>query len=175
MLTFNAFDPYARLAEQTGGAAKLAKHAKPNESSTAPILAALASLARQRIQSRTTSDASCTWRAEDWRVFFSERAAIAEYDGATTRDEAESIALQCCIACWLNTHPPAHKDGICPYCQKPAVISGAATPAIIGTGMYVWLHHHCLERWLEKRRHDAANALAAIGIGTLPYKPTGTR
>jgi hypothetical protein len=36
------------------------------------------------------------WSAEDWQVFFNERAGIAEFDSGLSRGEAESYAF----ACW---------------------------------------------------------------------------
>jgi hypothetical protein len=33
------------------------------------------------------------WLAEDWRLFFEERAAIAEFDGGLPRTEANAQAL----------------------------------------------------------------------------------
>ena len=37
------------------------------------------------------------WSAEDWQVFFDERAGIAEFDGGLLRPEAESQAPACCM------------------------------------------------------------------------------
>jgi hypothetical protein len=48
------------------------------------------------------------WSAEDWQLFFEERAAIAEFGGGLLRTEAEAQALACCIVEWLNStrlHP----------------------------------------------------------------------
>jgi hypothetical protein len=38
------------------------------------------------------------WSAEDWRAFFDERAAIAEFEAGLPRPEAEARAFACCIA-----------------------------------------------------------------------------
>jgi hypothetical protein len=38
-----------------------------------------------------------SWSAEDWRVFFDERAGIVECDGGA---EAEAQAFACCVAAW---------------------------------------------------------------------------
>src|SRR5262249_15265322 len=45
------------------------------------------------------------WSAEDWQVFFDERAGIAEYDGGLPRAEAEKRAFDCCVAEWINRNP----------------------------------------------------------------------
>ena len=36
--------------------------------------------------------------AEDWQVYFDERAGIAEFDGALPRLEAEARGLACCVS-----------------------------------------------------------------------------
>ena len=41
------------------------------------------------------------WAAADWRTFFDERAAVAEFDGAIPRPQAERQAWLCCVAEWL--------------------------------------------------------------------------
>jgi hypothetical protein len=35
------------------------------------------------------------WSAEDWHVFFDERASIAEFDGGVPRSDAEARAFAC--------------------------------------------------------------------------------
>ena len=42
------------------------------------------------------------WSAEDWQLFFDERAGIAEFDGGLSRVEAEAQAFACCITEWMN-------------------------------------------------------------------------
>ena len=42
------------------------------------------------------------WSAEDWQVFFDERAGIAEFDSGLPRAEAEGQAFTCCVVEWLN-------------------------------------------------------------------------
>jgi hypothetical protein len=37
------------------------------------------------------------WSAEDWQVFFGERAGIIEFDGGLPRAEAEAQAFACCV------------------------------------------------------------------------------
>ena len=38
------------------------------------------------------------WSACDWHDCYSERAAIAEFDGGLSRTEAETLALEYCLA-----------------------------------------------------------------------------
>ena len=56
------------------------------------------------------------WSAEDWQVFFDERAGIAEFDGGLPRPEAEVQAFACCVSEWLNRNPVR---------SRPAVVSAA--------------------------------------------------
>ncbi|WP_245504153.1 hypothetical protein [Lichenihabitans psoromatis] len=51
---------------------------------------------------RTGSDG---WSGEDWRAFFDEHTAIAEFDGGLPRHQAEARAFACCVAEWLNRNP----------------------------------------------------------------------
>jgi hypothetical protein len=37
------------------------------------------------------------WSAEDWRSYFEERAAVAEFDGGLLRTDAEDQKFECCI------------------------------------------------------------------------------
>jgi hypothetical protein len=50
------------------------------------------------------------WSAEDWQVFFDERAGIIEFDGGVSRPEAEAQAFECCFVEWLH-HLPRRKNG----------------------------------------------------------------
>ena len=45
------------------------------------------------------------WSAEDWQVFFDERAGIVEFDGGLPRAEAEARAFEACVLEWLNRNP----------------------------------------------------------------------
>jgi hypothetical protein len=56
------------------------------------------------------------WSAEDWQVFFDERAAIAEFDGGLPRAEAEARVFACCVTEWLNSNPTPSMPGRCQAC-----------------------------------------------------------
>jgi len=45
------------------------------------------------------------WSSEDWRLFFKERAEMAEFAGGLPRNKAEARAFECCIIEWLNRNP----------------------------------------------------------------------
>jgi hypothetical protein len=51
------------------------------------------------------------WSAEDWQLFFEERAAVAEYDGGLLRVEAEAQAFECCVVKWLDLNPSPSGPG----------------------------------------------------------------
>jgi hypothetical protein len=56
------------------------------------------------------------WSAEDWQVFFDERAGIIEFDGGLPRAEAEVNAFACCAVEWLNRNPERSPAGCCHGC-----------------------------------------------------------
>ena len=49
--------------------------------------------------------------AEDWQVYFDERAGIAEFDGGLPRAEAEARAFECCVVERLNRNFCARAAG----------------------------------------------------------------
>ena len=56
------------------------------------------------------------WSAEDWQMFFDERAGIVEFDGELPRHDAEVRAFACCIAEWLNRNPVRSSPSRCLDC-----------------------------------------------------------
>jgi hypothetical protein len=106
------------------------------------------------------------WSAEDWRLYFEERAAVAEYDGGLLRIEAEAQAFKCCIVKWLDLNPTPSAPGHCAWCGGP---TNRAPVVPFGTesGTHVWLHRQCWTEWQKMRRSRAKEALNRMGIGTL--------
>src|SRR5277367_5962329 len=45
------------------------------------------------------------WSPQEWQAFFEERAVIAEFNGGSTRLEAEARAFGACVVEWLNRNP----------------------------------------------------------------------
>jgi hypothetical protein len=105
------------------------------------------------------------WSAEDWRLFFEERAGIAEFDGGLPRTEADARALACCIAEWLNRNPTPSAPGRCAWCCRAD--SRVVLPYGTEPGTHIWLHAECWPAWQDTRRSQAREALARIGIGEL--------
>src|SRR5262249_13736714 len=107
------------------------------------------------------------WSAEDWRVFFDERAGIAEFDNGLSGSDAEVQAFASCVVEWLNRHPVRSPPGWglgcggLEYGYDPLLPYGAEP-----TG-HVWLHSRCWEAWYATRKREAVAALKAIGIRPL--------
>jgi hypothetical protein len=83
------------------------------------------------------------WSAEDWHVFFDERAGMAEFDGGLPRGQAEARAFACCAEEWLNRNPVHSPPGRC-----------------LGFGG----GHHAHDPLSPYRKAEAVAALAALGI-----------
>jgi hypothetical protein len=107
------------------------------------------------------------WSAEDWRSFFEERAAIAEFDGGPSRTEAEDQALACCIVEWLKRNPTPSVPGRCAWCGQAESHDAVVLPYGAEPGTHIWLHAECWPAWQEVRRSRAREALARMGIGDL--------
>ncbi|HLO75019.1 MAG TPA: hypothetical protein VK196_01010 [Magnetospirillum sp.] len=111
--------------------------------------------------------AGVDWNADDWRAFYDERAAIAEYDGGLPRPEAEARAWECSVAHWCNLIPPPATTGDgCPVCGNP--LGDAAVPVLRPGGGHVWLHHGCIQPFNVHRLEQARRALAEAGIAIPP-------
>ncbi len=68
------------------------------------------------------------WTTEDWRAFFDERAAIAEFDGGQSKADAEVLAFECCVVEWLIRHPECSAPGRCAWCGAPDRDEHAVVP-----------------------------------------------
>ena len=76
------------------------------------------------------------WSAEDWQVFFDERAGIVEFDGGLPRPEAEAQAFAYCVDEWLSRNPDV-QDAVealtemgLPSKKPTARVQRIASPAI---------------------------------------------
>ncbi len=114
------------------------------------------------------------WTAEDWQTFFDERAGIAEFDGGQTRANGEAVAFECCIVEWLNRHPERSDPDRCAWCEKPDRDGHAVVPFGTESHGHSWLHPECWNPWHENRREGARQALAAMGLETLPKGSKGS-
>ena len=104
------------------------------------------------------------WSAEDWHVFFDERAGIAEFDGRLPRDQAEARAFACYVPEWLNRNPVRSPPGRCLGCEAVEHAHDPLLPFGVESAGHAWLHSRCWQVWYEGRKAEAISALAAIGI-----------
>jgi hypothetical protein len=87
------------------------------KAASAPPTAVLDALSRHKAEIVVLlRPAEPGWSAEDWQVFFDERAGIIEFDGGLPRSEAEALAFDCCVAEWLNRNPERSPAEHCPGC-----------------------------------------------------------
>ena len=104
------------------------------------------------------------WSAEDWRLFFDERAAVAEFDGGLSRTDAEAQAFACCIVEWLNRNPSPSVPGRCAWCGHAESYDAVVLPYGMEPGSHTWLHAECWSAWHGKRKVEAAAMLKAMEI-----------
>lgn len=110
---------------------------------------------------RTGSDGSSD---EDWRAFFDERAAIAEFDGGLSREEAEARAFESCILEWLNRNPARSPSGRCLDCGGTEHAHDKLLPFGTEPSGHAWLHSRCWDAWHTGRKAEAVAALSTFGI-----------
>lgn len=106
------------------------------------------------------------WKAEDWQAFFDERAVVAEFDGGTSRRDAEARAYECCIVEWMNRHPESPDAGHCAWCGRLDRSERVVVPFGVDGRRHAWLHPECWDDWHRDRRERAQRSLAAMGIAS---------
>jgi hypothetical protein len=104
------------------------------------------------------------WTAEDWQVFYHERAGIAEFDGGRSREQGEALAFESCVVEWMNRHPCRTDPGRCAACGEPDREGHAVVPFGTESHGHAWLHPGCWKGWYKARKAEAITALAAMGI-----------
>ena len=104
------------------------------------------------------------WSAEDWQVFFDERASIAEFDGGLPRPQAEARAFACCAVEWLNRTPVRSPPERCLGCGGGDHGHDPLLPYGVECTGHTWLHSRCSPAWYAGRKAEAVAALAAMGI-----------
>jgi hypothetical protein len=100
------------------------------------------------------------WDAEDWRIYFQERAAIREYDANVSREIAERRAWRETANRWwfeLGTRFPAN---VCAGCERP-VSTSDGIPLLYDQRVH---DADCVIRFGRRWISEAAVALAAMGI-----------
>jgi hypothetical protein len=135
------------------------------EASSPPPAVVLDALSRHKAEIMALlRSAKDGWSAEDWQVFFDERAGIAEFDGGLPRLEAEARAVACCVAEWLNRNPERLPPGRCLGCGGSEHAHDKLLPFGTESAGHAWLHSCCWPARHAARKADAIAALAAMGI-----------
>jgi hypothetical protein len=104
------------------------------------------------------------WSGEDWLAFFAERAAIAEFDGGLSHEQAENRAFACCVLEWLNSNPVRSPPGRCLVCGESEHAQNKLLPFGTEQTGHAWLHSRCWEAWHASRKAEAVAALLDFGI-----------
>jgi hypothetical protein len=104
------------------------------------------------------------WSPQDWRVFFDERAGIAQFDGGLPRAEAEARAFACCVVEWLNRKPTRSAPERCLACGGGERPCDPLLPFGIDTIGHAWVHRACWPEWYRAREVEAISALSSMGI-----------
>ena len=104
------------------------------------------------------------WSAEDWQVFFDERAGIAEFDGYYPRIDAEIIAFEDCVDRWLALNPPTSRSPeSCLLCGKAASVKDSDMVHIVdSSNRSARVHATCAPRWKVLRRVEARTRLTFL-------------
>ena len=135
------------------------------EAAAAPPEAILVALRQHKAEIVRLLSGEEGWTAEDWRVYFEERAAVRECDGGLGRAAAERLALEDTVDLWLACHPaaPTSDRAGCAHCGRRERDGDALLP-ILARGGHTWVHDHCWPAWYEHRRAQARDALAQMGV-----------
>lgn len=134
------------------------------EAAAPPPRALVDLVAQHRSGIATLLRAPDGWAADDWQIFFEERAAIAEFDGGFDRAEAERRAGELCLTRWQQTHPPAPSPPLtCAHCGG-AVPRHHGRVAYVAARRAVQVHPNCITPWQTARRMAAIVAMRAMGL-----------
>ena len=108
------------------------------------------------------------WDATDWRAYFDERAAVAEFDHGLPRPEAEARAFEFCVSEWLRQHAVYSVSDRCLRCGDADRRDHPLLPIGIAGAGQAWLHIECSATWSAVRKVEAVAAMGAMGIVAAP-------
>lgn len=130
-----------------------------------PLVASVARVARDRDAALHASWCS-SWGAEDWKSYFDERAAIAEYGDGVSRSDADQTAFEWCVALWLDgaSANAKHDDYWTVLGDTPGRIGAAPEAADTQTGTAALIRRKPLTRSTDERRATAVAALRELGV-----------
>jgi hypothetical protein len=100
----------------------------------------------------------------DWDAYFGARAQLAASRNGCSREQAASLAFECCVVEWLNRHPAPSVPGRCAWCGEGESSSAIVLPFGTEPGTHTWLHGECWPNWFSSRRATAIAALDAMDI-----------
>jgi len=142
------------------------------EAASAPPTAVLDALSRHKAEIMALlRPAEDGWSAEDWQVFFDERAGIVEFDGRSPCEQAEAQAFACCVVEWLHRNPERSPAGHCLGCGDREHALDPLLPYGTECHGQGWLHSRCWPAWYEARQTKAVSALAVMGISAPVVRP----
>lgn len=110
------------------------------------------------------SDEGDQWTANDWRVYYDERAGFAEFEGKRSRHEAETIAFEWCVAEWLKRNSVPSDPSRCAWCHRHDSAEHTIVPFGTDSHGHTWLHPECWNDWDANRKAAAATALVSMEI-----------
>jgi hypothetical protein len=142
------------------------------KAASAPPAAVLDALSRHKAEVMVLlRPAEDGWSAEDWQVFFEERASIVELDGELPRPGAEAQAFACCVVEWLNRNPERSPAGRCLGCGDREHAHDPLLDYGTEPNGHVWLHSRCWPAWYAARQSKAVSTLTAMGISAPVVRP----
>jgi hypothetical protein len=142
------------------------------KAASAPPAAVLNALSHHKVEIiALLRPAEDGWSAEDWQVFFDERAGIVEFDDGLPRAQAEARAFACSVVEWLNRNPGRSPAGRCLGCGDREHAHDPLLPYGVEPAGQVWLHSRCWPAWYGARKAKAVSALAAVGISAPVGRP----
>jgi len=108
------------------------------------------------------------WSGEDWRAYYDERAAMAEFDGGLSHLQAEARAFACCVAEWLTRQRASTRPGRCAWCGEDERPGATVLPFGVEASGHTWLHAGCWPAWHTAQRAEAVAALTGAGLKVPP-------
>jgi hypothetical protein len=98
-----------------------------------------------------------------WSGFYEERAAVREFEGGYSRDEAERLSWCEVEGRWHMTHCGTAVPGVCAGCGQP-ITDDAVISLIDGNKVHDRRDHGCLIRFGKHWRGAARASLIALGL-----------
>ena len=81
-----------------------------------------------------------------------------------SRSEAEGFAFEAILIDHLNaTHSSSTDPNYCAHCRRAEAPGRVLLPTGVGA-RHAWLHDRCWSEWRERRRGEAIDQLAPLGI-----------